>query len=152
MNFDDNKLKDALKKVCDALWVSLPTLNYYDFRYPNANKVMIIVDEINFYNSYGGFDSFKFMIPEEVARNTSKMYLVSHVYSCDCRGDDIGNYVKLGSIKIWGDRWKELTFAQPGVPGDIKPGNYYYVDIRAGADYGRCSCHAQGGILLIYRE
>ena len=148
MNFNDNKLKDAIKKVCDALWVSLPTVNYYDFRYPNANKVMIIVDEINFYNSYSGYDSFKFMIPEEVARNTSKIYLVSHVYSCDCYDK---RYVKLGDKEIWGNSWKELTFAQPGVPGDIKPGNYYYVDIYA-YDYPKCSCHAQGGILLIYRE
>ncbi len=153
MNFDDNKLKDALKKVCDALWVSLPTLNYYDFRYPNANKIMIIADKASGYCSttYEYFsDSFRFMIPKEVAINVSKMYWVIFLV----KGDNA--YLYLDGTMLThlthGEEYGELTFAQPGVPGNIIPGDYYTVNVKVLVHgYGQYG-EANGGILLIYRE
>ncbi len=53
-----SKLEDAMKKICDAMSVSLPAVKYYDFRYPEATDIKIIVDEKN-----GGTDGFKFQIP-----------------------------------------------------------------------------------------
>jgi len=148
MNFDDNKLKDALKKVCDALWVSLPTLNYYDFRYPNANKVMIIADNASGGYTYGSYsDSFRFMIPKEVAINVSKMYWVIFLV----KGDNA--YLYLDGTELThlthGEEYGELTFAQPGVPGNIIPGDYYTVEVKV-VDAGYPEVN--GGILLIYRE
>jgi len=156
MNFDDNKLKDAIKKVCDALWVSLPTVNYYDFRYPNANKVMIIADKASG-GTYGEYaykyfsDSFKFMIPKEVATNVSKMYWVVFLVEGD------GACLYLNGAKLGGNdkKYGELTFAQPGVPGNIKPGDYHTVKVEVSVharQYGYYHGEANGGILLIYRE
>ncbi|MCD6493503.1 MAG: hypothetical protein J7K36_06880, partial [Archaeoglobaceae archaeon] len=122
--FEDNKLKDALKKVCDALWVSLPTVNYYDFRYPNANKVLIIADD----------DSFRFKIPREIALNVVKMYWVlfdrTYYYTA---------YIKLNDKTVGeteGKNFGELTFASPGVPGNIVPGEYYTVSFGGGGEGG----------------
>ena len=58
------------------------------------------------------------------------------------------NGTKLGDI-YGGEKYGELTFAQPGAPGNIKPGDYYTVKV---AVYGYVDCEANGGILLIYRE
>ena len=138
MDFGDNKLEDALQKVCDALWISLPAVNYYDFRYPNANKVQIVADEVS--GAGWGSDSFRFMIPKEVATNVSKIYWValglSVIYLDDAR---------LG----FGGKYGELTFAQPGVPGNIVPGDYYRIKLEKSSS---SSGTGNGGILLIYRE
>lgn len=40
------KLEDALTIVCAEMYLSLPPVYYYDFRYPNATNMMIITDEI----------------------------------------------------------------------------------------------------------
>jgi hypothetical protein len=39
------KLEDAVALVAAQMGYSLPPITYYDFRYPNANKIMIIIDE-----------------------------------------------------------------------------------------------------------
>ena len=137
MDFGDNKLEDALQKVCDALWISLPAVNYYDFRYPNANKVQLVADEVSCSRD-GCSDSFRFMIPKEVATNVSKIYWV-------VLGDV--NRIYLDG-KILGYRgYGELTFAQPGIPGNIVPGNYYTIKVEISG-----SGSGNGGILLIYKE
>ena len=41
----ETKLEDALSKVCNAMYAYLPTLYYYDFRYPDAKSLMIVTDE-----------------------------------------------------------------------------------------------------------
>jgi len=40
-----SKLEWALNKVCQAMSVSLPEVKTYDFRYPEAQQIKIIVDE-----------------------------------------------------------------------------------------------------------
>jgi len=150
MDFGDNKLEDALQKVCDALWISLPEVNYYDFRYPNANKIQIVADEVSLAGVTRRSDSFRFMIPKEVATNTSKIYWVAvpdvGSTSTSTRlyldGNDLG-------IAVRSDEYGMLTFAQPGVPGNIVPGDYYTVKVECmGHKYGT----GNGGILLIYSE
>jgi hypothetical protein len=39
------KLEDAVALAAAEMGYSLPPITYYDFRYPNANKIMIIIDE-----------------------------------------------------------------------------------------------------------
>lgn len=137
MDFSDNKLGDALQKVCDAIWISLPAVNYYDFRDPNANKVQIVADEVSCRGD-GCSDSFRFMIPKEVATNVSKVYwvVIDDVNTIYLDGKILG-YMKYG----------ELTFAQPGIPGNIVPGNYYTIKVEISY-----SGSGNGGILLIYKE
>ena len=45
MTLEGCKLEDALTKVCNAMLKSLPEVAYYDFRYPSAQKIEIIIDE-----------------------------------------------------------------------------------------------------------
>jgi hypothetical protein len=139
MNFDDNKLTDALKKICDTLWVTLPPVNYYDFRNPNANRVLIIADE-----SYNYDDTFRFLIPEEVAPNVSEMYWV-------VIGHNGWAYLYLDNKELGhaccGKAFGTLKFAAPGVPGDIIPGEYHTVKLDV---YG--GVHGEGGIVIIYKE
>ena len=148
-DFSDNKLEDALQKACDALWISLPTVNYYDFRYPNANEVQLVADEVSLAGVTSRSDSFRFMIPKEVATNTSKIYWVAVAYDVD--GTRLyldGN--ELGIAHEDSEKYGMLTFAQPGVPGNIVPGDYYTVKVECmdGDRYGT----GNGGILLIYSE
>lgn len=39
------KLETALGEVCDAMYTYLTYVSYYDFRCPNATKIMIVIDE-----------------------------------------------------------------------------------------------------------
>ena len=50
-------LSETVKKVCDQIGGSTTGLKYYDFRYPDATKMMIIVE------STTGRASFKVTIP-----------------------------------------------------------------------------------------
>ena len=40
-----SKLEIALKNVCSAMFVVPSDIRYFDFRYPDANRIMIAVDE-----------------------------------------------------------------------------------------------------------
>jgi hypothetical protein len=53
------KLEDGLAKMCDGIGVALIDVKYYDFRYPNANRLMIVADAK--YDE--GTDTFDIKIP-----------------------------------------------------------------------------------------
>ena len=53
------KLEDALTKVCVAMFLNLPAVTYFDFRFPNAENIKIIVDE----QSGDSTDTFNLQIP-----------------------------------------------------------------------------------------
>jgi hypothetical protein len=56
------KLDTALGQMCDGVGLPLISTNYYDFRYPNANKIMIIVDG----QWVEGTNTFDIKIPSDV--------------------------------------------------------------------------------------
>jgi hypothetical protein len=56
------KLDTALGKMCDGVGLPLFYTNYYDFRYPNANKLMLIVEG----KWKEGTDTFDIKIPSDV--------------------------------------------------------------------------------------
>lgn len=55
------KLQDGIFVVCDAAGVPIGDIKYYDFKYPNANKMMIIVDALWTY----GEDTLNIMLPSD---------------------------------------------------------------------------------------
>jgi len=55
------KLDIALEVIYSTLGVSPPDVKYYDFRYPEANRLMIVADYCE-----NGTDSFEINIPSEV--------------------------------------------------------------------------------------
>lgn len=142
--FDDNKLEDALQNISNVLGISLPSVNYYDFSHPNANRVQLVCDKSH--------DTFNFMIPSEIANNTYEFYAV-----CE-RESDYSIYIKLSAnslncgivncqyLKL---NYKELTFSDDG--GLVTPENYYTLSIL---QEGSSTDPPQGtgGIMLIYRE
>jgi len=52
-NLGTTKLELGIAKLCDAAGMPFPTATYYDFRYPHAEKMMIIID----------YDTFRIKIP-----------------------------------------------------------------------------------------
>ncbi len=59
-NLAGSKLEDAMQKICTAMSATLPAVKYYDFRYPDATDIKILVDEVS-----GGTDTFRFQIPSD---------------------------------------------------------------------------------------
>ena len=60
-------LEDAIHQICTAIQFPFATIKgdieYYDFEYPNANRMMLITDMVSGYGSQS--DSFNFEIPAE---------------------------------------------------------------------------------------
>jgi hypothetical protein len=52
------KLSDAIDIVSLEMLVPPPDIKYFDFRYPDATKMMIVTDEVN-----GGTETFRIMVP-----------------------------------------------------------------------------------------
>lgn len=57
-----NKLQAGLEQMTSALGVSVSSVNYYHFHYPNANKCMIILKTV----VGSGEGSFNVTIPEDI--------------------------------------------------------------------------------------
>lgn len=60
------KLEWALNKVCQAMAQTLPPVKIYDFRYPQAQQIKIIVDEKL---KSGGTEDFRIRIPNNYTIN-----------------------------------------------------------------------------------
>jgi hypothetical protein len=56
------KLEKALNKVVGEMSAFLPSISYYDFRYPNATNIAIITDEEEI---SGATETFRFMVPND---------------------------------------------------------------------------------------
>jgi len=56
------KLEDGISVVCNAAGVPMRSITYYDFRYANANKLMIVGDALW---TNGATDTFKLKLPSD---------------------------------------------------------------------------------------
>jgi hypothetical protein len=72
MSPNDNKIEDAIAVVSSELSLAEPTLSYYDFRYPTANVLMVVGDQLP--GSYLGLfnNTFRVLVPSEIAGNVSE--------------------------------------------------------------------------------
>lgn len=57
-----SKLQVGLEKITSALGVPVPSVSYYHFQYPNANKCMMILET----QAGSGEDSFNVTIPNDI--------------------------------------------------------------------------------------
>ena len=124
------KLEKALAKVCDAVGLPLLDVKYYDFRYPNANRLMIVADYIDC-----GEDTFRIKIPSDFA-----------VYEASWSFREIDpyctNWLKIDEkelIKNPGcgkDYYGKLSSTQ------LEPDVFHIVSVGSG----------YGGLVLIYKE
>jgi hypothetical protein len=135
-----SKLATALSNVATAMGQILTDIKYFDFRYPQANKIKIITDFVG-----NATDSFRFLIPGSyIIYNRSWSH---HQHQFDCCGTS-GNIqldgVTLSSLSFSGG-WRtaegEVTLAQ------LTPDIYHTVSLQGDVD-GR----AYAAIVILYSE
>ena len=139
------KLEDALVKVTNVLAVEMPYTNYYDFRYPEATKIMIVTDE----KTGSGTESFKMLIPSNYVVYSRTWSLAIHSYSRDwCNHDGNikidGTTLKSGSAcNYWGIWQGTIT------PTQLSPEIYHTISVYN--KVGKCA-NSHIGIVLLYKE
>ncbi|MBT9166109.1 MAG: hypothetical protein DDT25_00782 [Chloroflexi bacterium] len=135
-NLDTTKLEAALMQVTTAAGVSIGDVNYYDFRHPEAEKMMIIIDP----------DSFNLKIPGAfTVFERSYSFWATSRYSTST-GRPGGSLTVDGRDIVWstgGIETGTLTAAQ------LRQGVFQTVGVR----YGWTGNRACGiAIVLIYRQ
>ena len=122
-------LEDAIAKICPQIGINYPqiqgNIKYYDFRYPNATSLVLVVDRIP-----AGTDTFNFSIPFNVTLyEASWAHYVLLYWNSNTKIDDTtvsslsGRYKKLfawgyyeeadliagmkHTVSIYGDGWTE---------------------------------------------
>jgi hypothetical protein len=123
------KLEDAISKMCTCVEIPYQQIksdtNYYDFKYPDANRLMIIVDRMDVY----GTDKFEFKIPGE--------YEVYNASWSHYAYDSYGSNTKIK--KTFDDEWTDVNsfgatadngwFAKHGYYDGIETDDFYTVSI-----------------------
>jgi hypothetical protein len=72
MSPSDNKIEDAIAVVSSALSLAEPTLSYCDFRYPTANTLMVVGDQLPGIYTGPFNNTFNILVPSEIAGNISE--------------------------------------------------------------------------------
>ena len=137
------KLDTALGEMCDGVGLPLISINYYDFRYPNANRIMIIVDGQWVEKSWNTFD---IKIPSDVRvydRSWCHWLQASYGSNFKLDGAEISSLERC--CECWRGRYGKLT------PTQLMPDEFHTISVWLDNDYGRYT-HACVAIVLAYRE
>ena len=137
------KLDNALGRMCDGVGLPLFYTKFYDFRYPNADKLMIIMDG----QWVEGWDTFDIKIPSDVRVYDRSYYhwsWNSRGSSFNLDGTEINSFERCDDC--WQARYGKLT------PTQLMPDAFHTIslwhDDLAYYDVG----HACVAIVLAYRE
>jgi len=152
MNPADNKLEDALNKVCEKLNVTSFQINYYHFKYPEANAMLIAGDAcIPTGDNQRLSNSFYITIPSnitvyEICWYFRTYYGVIDKASLSIRGQEVfsttsGSQTNWGLLSVVTEKPKNATEIQVNTPTEVK----VYLDDRMGPT------PAKGGITVIYK-
>lgn len=138
-----SKLQTALEIVSSAMLASLTEVKYFDFRYPDAPRIKIIID-----NVYSGTDTFRFKVPESYTiHSVSWSHAVidpgtSGTANSTFKLDDVGiNSMSSISHDVWGICHGDFSSVQ------VAPDVYHEVSISA--DYND---YAYVAIIILYTE
>jgi hypothetical protein len=135
------KLEDGVSVVCNAAGVPIRDLKYYDFRYPNAEKLMITADA----QWTEGTDTFKIKLPGEFVFY-DRSY--SH-YTYDSRGSKMKiDENEISSIGGCGG--KSVTHYDQLSPTQLSLDTFHTVSLWL--DGYRGGEKAFTAIVLVYRE
>ena len=127
------KLEDGLSVVCNAAGVPMRDLKYYDFRYPNAGKMMIVADAL----WTRGTDTFKLKLP-------SDFVFYERSYSLCSRREPGSMYIDEKRISyVSGGKTNYGLLS----PAQLSLDEFHTIKIS-------CSYYGEifGAIVLIYRE
>jgi hypothetical protein len=134
--------------VADAAGVPFTTPTYYDFRYPNATHLMLIVEWVSSASTDDVTDSFEVKVPGSFAYYQRSWSLGSTGNDCarswyKVNGEEIASHGWVGDWH-WAKSQGTLTVSQ--LPSD----QYRWIEVgRNGRGYG--GCDAYGGLALVYR-
>lgn len=145
---EGTRLEKALNYMANAMYMALPDVKYYDFRYPNATDMMIVVDEVH---DDGETESFNVKLPSGLtfySRTWSHCIHALNNYTVE-------GYIKIGETELnvvdgapSQDPWLiwegELTVTQ--LPLD----EYRTLSIYQNEYYSDLSSYV--GLVLIYKE
>jgi hypothetical protein len=138
------KLEDGLSVACNAAGVPIRNIKYYDFRYPNADKLMIVADA----QWTEGTDTFNIKLPGDFVfydRSYSHYAYDSGGSTMEIDGNEISSLVKCPDSSLW--QSGQLSPTQLSLDG------FHTVSLRhvESSTYGYRG-HACAAIALIYRE
>lgn len=143
MTLKGSKLEDALTKVCGAMFMTLPAVTYFDFRYPNGQRIKIIMDE----KLGDGIETFRLFIPGGHAVYSASW---SHGIN-DAINYTRTNYLRLNGSNLFttGSNLPNGWNTYSGFIGSENIVNevYHNFEIRSGDGQNTYSA-----ILLIYRD
>jgi len=135
------KLEDGLSVICSAAGVPVGSPKYYDFKYPNANKLMIVVDAL----WSGGNDTFNIKLP-----GAFTFYEYSYSHCNKSGGDSSDMYIdenKVDTVGAGGTHYGLLSAAQ------LSPDVFHTVTVTPASDtFGYRSYPTFDAIVLIYGE
>ena len=154
MNPADNKLEDALNKVCEKLNVTSFKVNYYHFKYPEANAMLIAGDKAEKYCSGCTNNAFNIIVPSNVTVHEICWYFWAKTEAgCSARlyinGKEVSS-VGGSTITKWNTTKVISSGNETGVIIADKPNE---IKVQA-CGYGvrDCNCgRAKGGITVIYK-
>lgn len=129
------KLENTLAVVASEAGVAFSSSTYYDFRYPNATHLMLIVEWV-----YAGTDSCEVNLPGSFAYYERSWSFGSDLRNASYKLDGV-------TIKSHGSSWSTsqgtLTAAQ------LLPDQFHTIEVY-GESYA--STYAYGGLALVYKE
>ena len=136
-DLETTKLEAALMQVTTAAGVSIGDVNYYDFRHPEAEKLMIIIDD----------DSFNLKIPRTFTV-FERSYTVEITACARIRAERASFYIDQDRVLSVGDiaggtvsiRIDTLT------PAQLRLGEFHTFTFR------QAEGDINGAIVLVYRE
>jgi len=145
------KLENVIAVIANAAGFpfSIANATYYDFRYPNATHLMLIVDWLYTTTYRGDSDSFQLKLPSSFAYYQQSWSLA---HETDCESAFVKSSYWLNSAKI-----QELT----GYPWEmahgilsasqLPPDQYHTIKIEAEVHCIYRHIYAYGGLALVYR-
>lgn len=133
------KLEDAISVICNNAGVPIGDIKYYDFRHPNADKLMIVADAI--WSS--GTDTFRIKLPSDFV-----FYERSFSHYCKKRSGyytDSRMYIDGNQISHTSEGGTNYGLI---LPTQLSLDQFHTIKIT-GSSY---NIGAFGAIVLIYRE
>jgi hypothetical protein len=135
------KLEDGLSVACNAAGVPIRDIKYYDFRYPNADKLMIVADA----QWTQGTDTLNIKLPSDFVfydRSYSHYAYNSDGSTMKIDGNEISSLEYCGGSS----RWQSGQLS----PTQLSLDDFHTVSLWHDARSSKG--HACAAIVLIYRE
>lgn len=139
----ETKVRVALSYVCEQMLLFPSDIKHYDFRYPDATKMMIVADEESGDNVT---ETFRIKIPSDIA-----------IYSRTCSFGMLGSYqgnVSIDGAECYaasGSAFGSNMFGEGNITiSQLSPDEYHSISVWNN-EYN-CNGTSYGAIMLIYKE